>query len=77
MPSSEQRLDHCANWSKGGGAHDVRAVFPATRGNIDLDSMGERWMNTNSKSKWQPAKALGRPARSSGENHREFDRNAK
>jgi hypothetical protein len=28
--------------SEGAGAPNVRAVFPATRGNIDLDPMGER-----------------------------------
>jgi hypothetical protein len=28
--------------SEGAGAHNVRAVFPAKQGNIDLDPIGER-----------------------------------
>ena len=31
------------------GAHNLRAVFPDTRGNIDSDPMGETYMTTTSK----------------------------
>ena len=39
---SERRSDHCASWREGEYGHNLCPYSPATRGNIDLNPIGER-----------------------------------